>query len=147
MQVFRLCPVTATVRRRKVTRMKSRFSLRAMIATTAFTAMFLSAFLWFSRGVTVTVRNEGISPLVNLQVHASGKSYDLGNIVSGSTKKCRVNPTSESHIEISYQLPDGTKHRHTVDCYFESGYRGAVEAEIQDSVLIHSSQKIQRSYM
>lgn len=109
--------------------------------------MFLAAFLWFWPGVTVTVHNGGISPLVGLQVHVTGKSYDLGNITSGSTKKCKVSPTSESHVEISYQLPDGTTRRHTVDCYFESGYRGTVEAEIQDGELIHSSQRIQLSVL
>lgn len=109
--------------------------------------MLLAAFLWYSPGVTVTVRNEGISPLVDFQVHVTGKTYDLGNIASGSTQKCKVNPTGESHIELSYQLPDGTTQRHAVDCYFESGYRGAVEAEIQDGDLIHSSHQIQSSFL
>lgn len=77
--------------------------------------MFLAAFLWFSPGVTVIVRNEGNTPLVGLQVHVTGMSYDLGNLAIGSTKKCNVRPTSESHVEISYQLPDGTTQRHTVD--------------------------------
>jgi hypothetical protein len=131
----------------KVATVKTRFSLRTLIATTACIPMFLAAFLWFWPGVTVTVHNGGISPLVGLQVHVTGKSYDLGNITSGSTKKCKVSPTSESHVEISYQLPDGTTRRHTVDCYFESGYRGTVEAEIQDGELIHSSQRIQLSVL
>ncbi|AMV35372.1 hypothetical protein VN12_25000 [Pirellula sp. SH-Sr6A] len=50
-------------------------------------------------------------------------------------------------MEISYQLTDGTTKRHTVDCYFESGYRGAVEVEIQDGELIHSSHQIQFSFL
>ncbi len=57
-------------------------------------------------------------------------------------KKCTVNPTGESHVEISYRLPDGTTQRHAVDCYFESGYRGAVDAEIRDGELIQSSQDL-----
>jgi hypothetical protein len=87
------------------------------------------------------------SPLVDLQVHVTGKSYDLGDIASGAMKECKVNPTSESHVEISYRLPDGTTPRHPFDCYFESGYLGAVDAEIRDGELSHSSNQIRFSLL
>ncbi len=53
----------------------------------------------------------------------------------------------ESHVEISYRLPDGTTHRNVVDCYFESSYRGTVDAEIQDGGLIQSSHQIRHSLL
>ena len=95
----------------------------------------------------MTVHNVGSSQLIDLQVHVTGKSYDLGDIASGALKKCKVNPTGESHVEISYRLPDGTPKRHSVDCYFESGYRGEVNTEINDRELIKTSDQIRISIL
>lgn len=137
----------SVVRRTKVVIVNIRFSLRTLVATTTCAAIVLAGFVLLAPGVTVTVHDAGTSPLVDLQVHVTGKSYDLADIASGSMKKCRVNPTSESHVEISYRLPDGKTELHSVDCYFESGYRGTVDAEIRDGELIRSSQQIRPSFL
>jgi hypothetical protein len=125
--------------------MQSQFSLRTLIAITTFAAIFLAAFQWFAPGVTVTVRNGDKSPLIDFQVHVTGKTYQLGHIESGAMKRCTVNPTSESHVEISYQLPDGTSKRHVVGGYLEGGYRGTVHVEIQDGEMVRSSIRIRSS--
>lgn len=127
--------------------MKTRFSLRAIIATMTCIAILLAAFVWSLRGVTVTVFNEGDSPLIAVKVHVTGKSYDLGDIAGGAIKKCTVSPVGESHIEISYNLTDGTTYRHSVDCYFESGYRATVDVDIREKELIQSSAQIRLSFL
>ena len=122
--------------------MWTRFSLRTLLAITTCVAILMVGFLWFGPGVTVTVYNAGNSPIQDLQVHVAGKSYQLGDISSGAERKVKVSPMGESHVEISYQLPDGTTKRHSVDCYFESAYRGTVNATIRDGELFHSSHQI-----
>lgn len=121
---------------------KTRFSLRSLVALTTFVAILFTAFIWLAPGVTVTVRNSGLTSLHNLHVLVTGQTYELGDVSSGAIKKCTVRPTGESHVEISYRLTDGTMRGHTVDCYFESGYRGTIEAEIGDGGLIRASHHI-----
>jgi hypothetical protein len=125
--------------------MKSRFSLRTLISITTFVGIFLAASIWFAPGVTVTVRNGDKSPLIDFQVYVTGNSYHLGDIPSGAMRRCKVNPTSESHVEISYQLPDGTLKRHSVGGYLEQGYRGTVDVEIKDGEIVRSSVRIRSS--
>ncbi len=84
-----------------------RFSLKALIATVTCIAILIAAYLWFGAGITVIVHNQGDSPLSDLEVHIAGVTYELGDVTSGSTRKCTVKPVSESHVEITYQLPDG----------------------------------------
>ncbi|MFO0011158.1 MAG: hypothetical protein ACK553_00285 [Planctomycetota bacterium] len=122
--------------------MKARSLSGTLIATATFVALCLVLCIWFAQGVTVTVRNGGNSPLIDLQVHVTGRSYNLGNLESGAMKRCAVEPTSESHVEISYQLPDGTSRRHSIGGYLEPGYRGTVDAEIQDGEMVQSSHRI-----
>ncbi len=112
------------------------------MATTTVAAVVLAGYLWFSSGVSVTVHNSGSSPLVDLKVSVTGKTHELGDLANGATKQCLVKPTSDSHVEISYRLPDGTIKHHSVDCYLESGARGAVNAEVRDGVLIHTSHQV-----
>ena len=88
--------------------MKTRFTLRSLIATTTCVAILIATFLWLIPRVTVTVRNSGTTPLHDLQVHVTGQTYGLGDVAGGTLKKCTVRPTSDSHVEISYCLTDGT---------------------------------------
>lgn len=92
--------------------------------------------------MTVTVYNAENSPILDLQVHVTGKSYQLGDIASGVGRSVKVLPIGESHVEISYRLSDGTTKRHSVDCYFESAYRGTIDATIRDGELFHTSLQI-----
>ena len=122
--------------------MWTRFSLRTILAITTCVAILTVGFLWFGPGVTVTIYNAGDSPIQDLQVHVASKSYQLSDISSGAERKVKVSPKGESHVEISYRLPDGTTKRHSVDCYFESAYLGTVNATIRDGELFHSSHQI-----
>jgi hypothetical protein len=127
--------------------LKTRFSLRTLIALTTCIAILVTAFVWLVPGVKVTVRNSGVATLQDLQVHVTGQSYALGDLASGAVKQCTVHSNGESHVEISYRLEDGTKIRHTVDCYLESGSRGTIHAEFQDGELLNVSQNINMALM
>ena len=127
--------------------MKTRFSLKSLIALTTCIAILLTAFIWLAPGVTVTVRNSGAASLQDLHVHVTGRSYALGDLSSGAIKQCTVHSNGESHVEISYRQKDGTKIRHTVDCYLESGSRGTIDAEFQDGDLLYVSQNIRMALM
>ena len=76
----------------------------------------------------------------NVVVDVTGRSYEIGDIAAGATRSCRVNPTSESDVKISYSLAEGTKIRHTVDCYIEPGYRMSISTEVKNGELILASQ-------
>lgn len=122
--------------------MKNRFSLKTLFFLTTCIAFLFAAFIWLAPGVTVTVHNSGDTTLHDLRVHVTGQTYGLGDASGGAIKKCTVRPRGDSHVEISYRLADGTLMRHSVDCYFESGDRGTVDAEIGDGRLISSSHQI-----
>lgn len=124
-----------------------RFSLKALIATATCIAILIAAYLWFGAGITVIVHNQGDSPLSDLEVHIAGVTYELGDVTSGSTRKCTVKPVSESHVEITYQLPGGGEAQHTVDCYFEPGYRGVIEVDVREGELIRTSHSIRPSIL
>ncbi len=106
------------------------------MVTVTCLGLLLTAWLWFSPGVTVSVHNLGSSPLLDLQVHVTGNTCRLGEVPSGAVKKCTLRSTGESDVEISYTLSDGAAKRHTLDCYFESNSRGTVEAHFRDGELV-----------
>jgi hypothetical protein len=133
------------VRRIKVATVKKQVSLRMLLAITTFIAIFLAAWLWFAPGVKITVYNVGDFPLLDLQVHVTGRSNDLGDIPSGAMKSCIVRPIGDSLVEISYRLPDGTTLRKSAKGFlnsaggFGAGYSGIMEYKIRDGELVHAS--------
>ena len=118
------------------------FDLRTFASRLQFPDCGFAGIFLLSVCLTVKVYNAGNSPILDLQVHVTGKSYQLGDIPSGAERNVKVSPMGESHVEVSYRLSDGTTKRHSVDCYFESAYRGTVEATIRDGELFHTSHQI-----
>jgi hypothetical protein len=110
-----------------------------MVGAYASAAVLIALLQWFAPGISVTIRNIGKSPLVDLQVHVTGNIYRLGDLKSGGATNCMVYPKGESHVEISYRDAAGVTQRHSIDCYIEPGYRGVLEAEIEDGELIKAS--------
>lgn len=89
-------------------------------------------FVLFRSGIHVTVQNSGSQPLRSVALHVTGRSYNLGDIAPGETAMSRVNPTSESHLEVEFIDADGQTQRLNAGGYFESGYRGSIRVEIKD---------------
>ncbi len=86
-------------------------------------------------GIRVTVENIGKTPLNSVVLHVTGASYNVGDIAPGESVTARVNPTSESHLEIEFTNADGKTQRVNAGGYFESGYRGTIRVEIKDGVI------------
>lgn len=122
--------------------MKTRFWLKLLFALVTCIAVLIASVVWLTPGIAVTVINSGSTSLNALQVHVTGRTYNLGNLASQAQRKCTVRSNGESHIEITFQLPDGTHKRHIVDCYFERGYRGSVEIELKNGDLIREAIQI-----
>ena len=68
-------------------------------------------------------------------LHVTGASYQLGDIGPGESATARVNPTSESHLEVEFTDRDGQSQRLHADGYFEPGYRGMIRVEIKDGLI------------
>jgi hypothetical protein len=54
----------------------------------------------------------------------------------------RVNPTSESDLEIEFTDSDAKARRLHAGGYFESGYRGTIRVSIKDGVIEKNEQDI-----
>jgi hypothetical protein len=79
-----------------------------------------------SNGVTFVAKNVGTETIRSMVVHVTGRSYLIGDIEPGASRSVVLNPTSESHVELT--LSDHP--RLTIDCYFEQGYSGTIASEI-----------------
>jgi hypothetical protein len=53
-------------------------------------------------GVDFTLSNSGSEALRSVTVQVTGRSYELGDIPPGGSKTVKLNPTSESHIELLF---------------------------------------------
>jgi hypothetical protein len=85
--------------------------------------------LYYRERLTVRIRNSGSQTLYSLVVHVKGASYSIGDLGPGQSSTTRVVPTGESHVEISFKH-QGIERRLVAGSYFEPGYRGTVEVEM-----------------
>jgi hypothetical protein len=95
---------------------------------------------YWNRGVTIVLRNTDSAALLDVTIHVTGRDYPIGDMPAGSTRNVLVDPTGESHIEISMQQAGG-RGRLPVQCYFEAGYSGEIAIDIsRDSVTVVDNQ-------
>ena len=87
------------------------------------------AWAYWHRGVTVVVRKRDSAALTAVTIHVTGRDYPIGDMAAGSTRRVLVEPTGDSHIEVSHQSIDGRR-RISVECYFGAGDSGAIDIEI-----------------
>lgn len=83
-------------------------------------------------GIQVTVENTGTSPLKLVELHVTGRSYELGDIAPGATATARVRSTGESSLDVEFTDADGKTQRLNAGGYFESAYRRSIRVEIKD---------------
>ena len=86
--------------------------------------------LYLERGVLVTVRNSDARALRSLEVHVTGRSYNLGDLEPGASRSVRVNPRGESHVELRFRDHLGKTPAPVVDCYLEAGYSGTIAVDV-----------------
>jgi hypothetical protein len=104
---------------------------KVLVGGLAIAVMGAAGFVWayWNRGVTVVLRNTDETALLDVTIHVTGRDFDIGDMPVGSTWHVLVDPTGESHIEISQQQAGGRR-RIPVDCYFEAGYSGEIRIDI-----------------
>ena len=84
--------------------------------------------------ITLTLENAGPVALDSVVVFTTGRSYLVGRLPGGSSKRVRIGADGESHIEIEHGR--STRHRLRVGTYFESGYGGKIDVRLTiDSIL------------
>ncbi|MCP5048515.1 MAG: hypothetical protein GY940_15200 [bacterium] len=83
-----------------------------------------------SSGVILSFTNNSGQTLRDLEIFYTGGSVSVEKSVPGSTETFKVNPTSESHIEIQFKDQNNKTYKGNVGVYFESGYSGTLDMEI-----------------
>jgi hypothetical protein len=114
------------------------------ILLTALIAACLTAVVVWNqaRGVRVTVINGSLEPLAAVMVHVTGNEHAIGRLAPGESHTVRVSPTSESHVEIAFVDHAGRAHRLNASGYFEPGYHGTIEVEIEGGAIKRNEQSI-----
>jgi hypothetical protein len=107
-------------------------------AVLAVTAVAVGVTLTRTRpGVHVTVVNHGPQLLPTVVLAVTGRVHSLGDLGPGEATTRKVLPTGESDLQIEYTDDQGRRRRLKVDCYIESGYRGAMRVEFRDGRIVH----------
>src|SRR5262249_9370284 len=120
--------------------MHARPKKRGWVSCLIFAAIALLVLSLCSKlrsGVEVSIVNTGTA-MRSVVLHVTGRSYPVGDILPGKTTVARVQPTSESHLEIEFTDAQGEKQLLKVDVYIEPGYRGAMSVVIQDAKVVSS---------
>lgn len=104
-------------------------------AITALILIVLSAIgvaaLVASGGVSIVVQNKGPETINHVTVHVTGSSYDIGALKPGQTRKVRVTPKGESHVEIEFMDFSHNQHRVVAECYFDKRhFKGTITVDI-----------------
>lgn len=60
-----------------------------------------------SRGVDVTIRNDGQSAIHNLEFDYPGAAFGTGSIAPGASFSYRVKPLSRGEVTLSFEQEDG----------------------------------------
>ena len=93
-------------------------------------------FVAWPRGVKAVIRNTGTTAMHDVHVVVTGRSYSIGDLAPSQSRATRVQPTSESHIVLTYADGQGGAHLLTVDCYIESRhYSGSITVDVADGAV------------
>src|SRR5215218_3893938 len=104
----------------------------------------LVAAVW-PRGVVVTLRNGGTTPMRDVRVVVTGGSYAVGELRQQESRSVRVKSTGESHMVLRYADAGGIEKSVEVDCYFEPGYSGRITVDVADGAVVHVDNRVRSS--
>jgi hypothetical protein len=94
------------------------------------------------RGLRVTVTNRGPDPLSDVVVHVTGNSYRLGTLGVRGSRTVAVSPRGESGVELEFVGSSGARTRLDADGYFEAGYEGTIEIDLEAGVIVRNEHQI-----
>ena len=83
----------------------------------------------------VRIENHGSAPVSRIGVSYEGGSFVVSNLDPGESSIRRIDPSGESMLQLDYEGQS-----HTINEYFEPGYRGTITVEIRgrDAPISHS---------
>ena len=101
-------------------------------------------YLHSSRGVYVSIANNTQGTLKHVDIAYTGGVIQIAAVEPKTSFGRRINPDSESHLELEWIDSSGVKHSHAVDVYFEHDYRGRIEITVEpaDSVSVTDKTRI-----
>lgn len=105
-------------------------------------ALVVAGLFCINWGLTVTVTNVGSGTLKSVRVHVTGNSYSLGDLAPGQSASVRVAPKGESSLEVEFVTSDGVSKRLNAGGYFESGYRGEITVDVDESRVVQYKENI-----
>lgn len=84
------------------------------------------------QGVTVRIRNAGVTTIENVVIHVTGNEYPIGSIEPGGRIAVKVAPTSASNVELEWTNA-GVRRHGVIDCYIEArGYHGRILVTVSE---------------
>ena len=102
-------------------------------------------YYYLTTGVRILVTNESDATLRNMELIYQGGVERIEELGSNATYTTHVNPTSESHLELSWIDSKRQKHFCRIDVYMEPDYIGSVTIKIDQNYRISWSDKIKSS--
>lgn len=100
-----------------------------------------------TRGVRVTITNNGPHALTDIVAHVTGNKHPVGDLAVGKSRTVRVLPISESHLELTFRDHLGRHHEINAGGYFENAYHGTIEVEITNGKLDRNRHDIRVSWI
>jgi hypothetical protein len=97
------------------------------------------------RGIRVTVTNRGPEPLSNVVVHVTGNSYRLGTLGVRESRTVTVDPQGASQVELEFVGDSAARTRLDAGGYFEPGYEGTVDIDLEAGVIVRNEHHIRLS--
>jgi len=104
--------------------------------------VIIASGMYLRRGVLIVVHNSGSSAMDGVKAELGGGRIFLGNTSSGSTASGRVVPRADSDVLIYFGDDDRKRHFVQLDVYVTGGYRGRVDAYINDGKLERKTENI-----
>jgi hypothetical protein len=120
--------------------MRRRVFLVGLLAAGIGTAAAVTA-AW-PGGVRVTVTNRGPEALADVVIHVTGHSYALGTLEPGRSRTVPVSARGESHVELESTRGSGERRRLNAGGYFEAGYEGTIEIELQTGEIVRNEHRV-----
>lgn len=76
-------------------------------------------------GILISITNNSDLSVSSIRVLYSGGAYKIPELRAGETVKSRINPTSESHLEMEFVDEQQRDIKIVIDTYFERDYSGS----------------------
>ena len=84
-------------------------------------------------GVFVVITNRQSTPITDVALHVTGQSIQVGRIDAGQSRRVKVSPIGDSHLEFEFKdRIFEASGRLTHECYFGPGFHGQIELGIDE---------------